>query len=118
MNTDRLPEHMAQHRENARMMSAMDEALAGHHGIAWADLVLLDLLHAAGGRLPPDRAARDLGLTPSRLLLQVLPLEKLGRVARERGGGGERELALPASGARLLREAGYTADGVLALHRG
>jgi len=36
MNTDRLRDHMVQNRENARMMSAMDEALAGHHGIAWA----------------------------------------------------------------------------------
>lgn len=114
MNADRLREHIAHHRENARLLSSMDEALAGHHGIAWADLVLLDLLHAAGGRLPPGQAARDLGLTPSRLLLQVLPLEKLGLVTRGCCGGGERQLAIAAPGVRLLREAGYTADGVLA----
>lgn len=113
MNVDLLRERIAQHRAHARMIASLDEALAGHHGIAWADLVLLDLLDAAGGRMPSDRAARDLGLTPSRLLLQVLPLEKLGLVARARAGG-ERELALAAPGSRLLREAGYTADGVLA----
>ena len=67
-----------------------------------------------GGACLPVRLLGISACTPSRLLLQVLPLEKLGLVTRGCCGGGERQLAIAAPGVRLLREAGYTADGVLA----
>lgn len=63
--------------------------------------------------MPAARAAACQGLTPSRLLLQVLPLEKLGLVCRMRGSDGVRELAIAAGGQRLWREAGDTAEATL-----
>ena len=109
-----LGEHIASHRAHARTVLALDEELGTHHGIDWSAFVLLDLLQSAGGDMPTAAAAATQGLTPTRLLLQVLPLEKLGLVRRTRAGDGTRQLAMAASGRRLLREAGETAEGVLA----
>jgi len=110
-----LRETLDRHRQLARDIAAVDEDLAQHHGLAWGDLVLLDLLQGAGGQLPAARAAEALGLTPTRLLRQVLPLEKLGLLRRGADPAGERGVALAAGGARLLREASDTAAGALAL---
>lgn len=111
-----LHEHIEQHRRLARLTRALDEDLGTHHGIGWVDWLLLDLLQAEGGQIATARAAACQGLTPARLLLQVLPMEKLGLVRRTRNPAGTRELTLAPSGQRVLTEARYTAEAVMALH--
>lgn len=114
MNRDPgLADHLFRHRELARVNLVLDEELGTHHGIGWNDFVLLDLLEAAGGLMPATHVAARQGLTPARLLLQVLPLEKLGLVRRTIGRDGVRELAIAAGGQRLWREAKATAEATL-----
>lgn len=108
-----VAEHLAQHRALARLNAALDEELGTHHGIDWTAFALLDLLQSAGGCMAARRAAECQGLTPTRLLLQVLPLEKLGLVGRSRDSAGVRQLAIAAGGRRVLREAQETAHATL-----
>jgi DNA-binding MarR family transcriptional regulator len=115
MNPPTFHEHIEQHRKVARIALALDEELGTHHGIGWDDLLLLDLLQAEGGKVTTVRAAACQGLTPTRLLLQALPMEKLGLVRRTRNPQGARVLAIAASGQRVLQEARYTAEAVLNL---
>lgn len=115
MNPQTYGEHIEQHRKLARTTLALDEELGAHHGIAWTDLLLLDLLQAEGGHIAMVRAATCQGLTPARLLRQVLPMEKLGLVQRLRDPQGARALALAPAGKRVLKEASYTAEAVLGL---
>ena len=112
--TTTLADHVAQHLRQARTVRVLDEELGTHHGIDWPAFVLLDLLEQEGGEVSSTRAAATLGLTPTRLLLQVLPLEKLGWVARRQDGKDARRLALAPAGRRLLAEARETAQSVLA----
>jgi DNA-binding MarR family transcriptional regulator len=109
-----LAAHLAQHCAAARMNRMLDEELGTHHGIAWDAFVLLELLHTEGGEMPAAEVGARLGLTSTRLLLQVLPLEKLGLVRRLQAPDGARRLALGNSARRLLAEARETAAGVLA----
>jgi DNA-binding MarR family transcriptional regulator len=60
-----------------------------------------------------DLAGR-LGLTRSRLVLQLLPLEKTGPMARHAAADGNRSVTLRPGGLRLLREARDTAAAVCA----
>lgn len=112
MSAGTLADHIAQHLVQARTVRLLDEELGTHHGIDWPAFLLLGVLDAEGGELAAARAAATLGLTPTRLLLQVLPLEKLGWVGR-RQGEGARRLVLTPAGRRLLGEARETAQGVL-----
>jgi MarR family transcriptional regulator, organic hydroperoxide resistance regulator len=114
MNPQAIQQHMEQHRQIARLSLALDDALGTHHGIAWCDLLLLDLLHTEGGQMTTEHAALGQGLTPTQLLLRVLPMEKLGLVQRVKNPQGTRTIVLGASGRRVLKEALYTADAVLA----
>ncbi len=102
------------HRQLARQVQRLDDELGVHHGLSWSDLLLLDVLHDAGGRLPAHEAAAATGRSPAGLLRQVLPLEKIGLLQRDRAGGGLPQLLLTAGGARRLREARETARALLA----
>ena len=109
-----LSHTLQHHRRLARQVQRLDEELGLHHGLSWCDLLLLDALHEAGGRLPAREAAATTGRSPAGLLRQVLPMEKIGLVQRTRDGGGVPQVVLAASGTRLLREARDTAHALLA----
>ncbi len=111
---DRLSQTLRQHRRLACQVQRLDDELGLHHGLSWNDLLLLDALHDAGGRLSARQAAAATGRSPAGLLRQVLPMEKIGLVQRERDGGGPPQLVLAAGGARRLREARDTARILLA----
>lgn len=110
----RLDWHLERHLELAATNARLDEELGTHHGLAWPDFVLLSVLDGADGAMPSAELARRLGLVSSRLVLQLLPLEKTGLIAREPGAGGKREVTLRPGGRRLLNEARETAAFVCA----
>lgn len=110
---DRLSQTLRHHRKLARQVQRLDDELGLHHGLSWNDLLLLDVLHDAGGRLPARQAAAATGRSPAGLLRQVLPMEKIGLVQRQRDGSGTQQLVLAAGGARRLREARDTARDLL-----
>jgi len=121
MSAEALHALLARHRAHARDVARLAEDLAQHHGLAWADFVLLDLLHGVDGRMPLGRAADDLGLSPLALRRQALPLEKLGLLAKPGAdlaavavAPTRRDLSLSPAGRRLLREARRTAAEDLA----
>lgn len=113
-DADRLSHTLRHHRQLARQVQRLDDELGLHHGLSWCDLLLLDALHDAGGRLCAKQAAAATGRSPAGLLRQVLPMEKIGLVRRERDGSGPPQLVLAAGGARRLREARDTARALLA----
>ena len=102
------------HRAHAAQAVVLDEELGTLHGLSWSDFVLLDALARAGGTLPSIALARAVSAAPARLVLQLLPLEKTGLVARMQAPDGTRQVALRASGRRLLEEARETAAEVCA----
>ncbi|NML44870.1 MarR family transcriptional regulator [Ramlibacter sp. G-1-2-2] len=110
----RLDWHLERHLELAATNARLDDELGTHHGLAWSDFVLLWVLDGADGAVPSAELARRLGLAPSRLVLQLLPLEKTGLVVREANVDGRRRVTLRPSGRRLLREARETAAFVCA----
>lgn len=97
------------HLQHAALVFVLDDALGTHHGLSWADFVLLTVLDAAGGAVPATALARRLHMPASLLLLRLLPLEKIGLVARTTDGDGIRRVTLRLPGRRLLREARDTA---------
>lgn len=112
MNMPPLEMCIERHRRQAALVLQLDDQLGGWHGLSWADFVLLDALDAAGGLAPTADLARTLSMPGSRLLLQLLPLEKVGLLARRRGADGLRQLALSSNGQRQCREARETAARV------
>ena len=95
---------------HAQLALALDDEIGTHHGIAWADLIVLGQLAAApGGELALPELARATGQQASALLRQLLPMEKLGMVSR---GGEARRVRLTTAGRRLQREAGDSAGWV------
>lgn len=98
-------------RDRAATVFVLDEELGTHHGLSWADFVLLHDLQA-GGWAEPQLASR-LGLRRSALLMRVRPLEKLGLLARS-GEAGRPVVALRPAGHRVVREASETAAAVWA----
>jgi DNA-binding MarR family transcriptional regulator len=113
-DADRLSQALRDHRRLARQVHRLDDELGLHHGLSWNDLLLLDTLHDAGGRLSARQAAAATGRSLAGLIRQVLPMEKIGLIQRQRDGSGTPQLVLAAGGARRLREARDTARGVLA----
>jgi len=113
-DTDRLSHTLRHHRQLARLVQRLDDELGLHHGLSWCDLLLLDALHDSGGRLSTDQAAAAMGRSPAGLLRQVLPMEKIGLVQRDREGSGAAQLVLAAGGAHRLRDARDTARTLLA----
>lgn len=68
----------------AALSRRLDSALGGHHGISFADYqLLLSLQRAPGGKLRRVDLAEKLGLTASGVTRSLLPLEKIGLVARQ-----------------------------------
>jgi DNA-binding MarR family transcriptional regulator len=102
------------HLEHAALVFLLDDELGTHHGLSWADFVLLTALDAAGGAAPAKELARTLCMRASHLLLRLLPLEKTGLVERAADGDGKRRVTLRPQGRRLLQEARYTAANVCA----
>lgn len=109
MSEKALQACLDQHLAHAAMAFKLDDELGTHHGLSWADFVLLTVLDAAGSALPTTELARSLRLSTSHLLLRLLPLEKTGLVERMADGDGKRRITLRAPGRRLLREARDTA---------
>lgn len=109
MSTTRLQQFLNQHHAHAALCFRLDEELGTLHGIGWADFVLLDALASAGGALPGAQLAQVLGMSRSRFLLQLIPLEKIGLVARVAGEDGIRRVVLRAGGSSQLNAARETA---------
>lgn len=114
MNDTALQACLERERARAAATFRLDDELGTHHGMSWADFVLLQALDDAAGPVPDAELARALGLLRSHFLLRVRPLEKLGMVARSVDERGRRALALSAGGRRLVREARHTAAYVCA----
>ncbi len=104
-----LQQRIAIHREHGQATRDLDEELGTLHGIGWTEFVLLDALESAPADAAAARVADQLGLSSSRLLLQVLPMEKLGLVSRITRPDGQRSIALRPAGRRLLAETRETA---------
>lgn len=114
MSEEALQACVHQHLEHAAKVFMLDDELGTHHGLSWADFVLLTVLDAAGGATPVKALARTLCMPASHLLLRLLPLEKTGLVQRAAGGDGERLVTLRPPGRRLLNEARDTASNACA----
>lgn len=107
---DCLQRHLAQ----AALRLRLDEELGNWHGLAWSDFVLLQALDVEPPGWATTELAHHLGLTPSALVLQLLPLEKLGLLAREQRADRTRRIVLRPGGRRLVREARTTAEAACA----
>ena len=114
MSEEALQACMDRHLEHAALVFVLDEELGTHHGLSWADFVLLTALDAAPEATPAKELARSLCMPASQLLLQLLPLEKVGLVERVADSNGKRRVQLRPQGRRLLREARDTAENACA----
>ncbi|MDQ2662426.1 MAG: MarR family transcriptional regulator [Candidatus Eremiobacteraeota bacterium] len=82
MLTERLAFALGLNRAHAELKRRMDARLGG---IGYTDFLLLtELSNVQGGRLRAVDLANRLLVTPSGVTRAVLPLEKIGLVARER----------------------------------
>ena len=110
MSAEALQACMARHLKHAAMVYRLDDELGTHHGLSWADFVLLTTLDASSEGTPAKELACTLCMPASQLLLQLLPLEKIGLVERAADSNGKRRVKLRPQGRRLLREARDTAE--------
>jgi len=108
MSEEALQACVDRHLVHAALVFRLDDELGTHHGLSWADFVLLTVLDA-GGAAPAKELARTLCMPASHLLLRLLPLEKTGLVERAADGDGKRRVTLRPQGRRLLHEARDTA---------
>jgi DNA-binding MarR family transcriptional regulator len=70
-------------RAHAAVVRRLDAALGGHFGLSFSDFMLLNhLANAPGGRLRRVDLADKQGLTASGVTRSLLPLEKIGVIAR------------------------------------
>ncbi len=60
------------HLEMAARAYQLDNELGSHHGLSWADFVLLMVLDAAGGSAASAQLARSLHTPVSQLVLRLL----------------------------------------------
>lgn len=114
MSEEALQTCMDRHLEHAAKVFMLDDELGTHHGLSWADFVLLTVLDAAGGASPTKALARTLCMPASHLLLRLLPLEKTGMLGRIAGNDGKRRVTLRPQGRQLLTEARSTAANACA----
>ena len=114
MSEEALQASVDRHLAHAAFVFMLDDELGTHHGLSWADFVLLTVLDAAGGAAPATELARTLCMPASQLLLQLLPLEKIGLLERAADSNGKRRVKLRPLGRRLLREARDTAENASA----
>jgi predicted transcriptional regulator len=101
MMTTALQACLERESVHARQVFRLDDELGTQHGLSWGDFVLLHALDDEQGGLPEAQLAQRLGTLRSRLLVRLLPLHKLGLVART-GEGAARCVALRPAGRRLL----------------
>jgi len=114
MSEEALHACVHRHLEHAAKVFMLDEELGTHHGLSWADFVLLTVLDAAGGASPAKAIASALCMPASHLMRRLLPLEKTGLVERAADGNSERLVTLRRPGRRLLNEARDTAANACA----
>jgi DNA-binding MarR family transcriptional regulator len=91
----------------------VDAVLASYHGLGLNDLALLmELRTAPHGRLRRLDLAERLGITPSGVARQLVPLEHMRVVGRESHPGDARLalVVLTEAGARLVDDAVLTAE--------
>lgn len=112
MTASPLQACLNRHHAHAAQSFKLDEELGTLHGMSWADFVLLNALDTAGGTLPSSELAQKLSVSRSRILMQLMPLEKIGLVARTTGEDGTRLITLRPNGRKQLREARETASGI------
>ena len=110
MSAEALQACMDRHLKHAAMVYRLDDELGTHHGLSWADFVLLTALDSASEATPAKELARTLCMPASQLLLRLLPLEKIGLVERAADSNGKRRVKLRPQGRRLLCEARDTAQ--------
>ena len=109
MNTRALDFCMQVSLGHASLQLKLDDALGTWHGMGLDDFMLLRLLaQAPDGRLPLADLVRPLGLRPSAVMRQLVPLEKTGRIQREPG----RHVLLRSAGRAQLLEAEETAAAI------
>ncbi|PWF48519.1 MarR family winged helix-turn-helix transcriptional regulator [Massilia glaciei] len=102
-------------RAQAVLGRRLDNTLGSVHGIGFGDYVLLHhLSRAAGGRLRRVDLAERLALTASGVTRTLLPLEKIGLVARQSDPRDARVgyAVITGAGQTLLGEATTTARGI------
>ena len=102
-------------RAHALLVRRFDSALGNHHGLSFGDFQVLNhLSRAPDGRLRRVDLAERLGLTASGVTRTLLPLEKIGLVAREADPRDARVgfAAVTPAGEELLVNATVTADMV------
>lgn len=109
MSEEALQACVRRHLEHAADVFILDDELGTHHGLSWADFVLLTVLDAAGGAASVQEFSGALRMRASQLLLRLLPLEKTGLVERVTKSNGKRIVTLRPPGRRLLNEAQCTA---------
>ena len=60
MSEEALQACVDRHLDHAAFVFKLDDELGTHHGLSWADFVLLTVLDAAGGAAPATELARTL----------------------------------------------------------
>lgn len=102
-------------RAYANLTRRLDGRLSGLHGLSFGDfMVLYYLRHADGMRLRRIDLAERMGLTASGVTRTLLPLEKIGLVARQPDPRDARVgyATLTETGQRLFADALATAENL------
>lgn len=102
-------------RAHAVLMRRLDNALSNLHGLSFSDfMVLYHLQRAPGTRLRRIDLAERLGLTASGVTRTLLPLEKLGLVARQPDPRDARVgyASITETGQRLLADAMVAVESI------
>ncbi|MEG1324145.1 MAG: MarR family winged helix-turn-helix transcriptional regulator [Janthinobacterium sp.] len=102
-------------RAQALIVRRFDSTLGNLHGLSFGDYQLLyHLQRAPGGRLRRIDLAERLALTASGITRSLMPLEKIGLVARQADARDARVgyAVLTAAGQELLGHANATAQAV------
>jgi DNA-binding MarR family transcriptional regulator len=102
-------------RMNGQVNRRLDGKLGALHGLSFVDFnVLLELSAQPQGRLRRVDLAEKLGVTQSAITRILIPLEKIGLIAREQDPRDARVgyAAITKTGRRVCREALETADAL------
>lgn len=103
---------LALHRAHANLQFKLDDELGTYHGISFSDFVLLNgLAQADRARASISALASPLGQPLSVVLRQLLTLEKIGLVLRDRAGD-DRLFELRPAGRALMNAAHETVGSV------
>ena len=111
--SDSLRLCIALFRAQAVLSRRFDGRLGSWHGLSFGDfIVLLHISRAEDGRLRRVDLARELGLTASAVTRMLIPLEKIGLVARQNDENDGRVgyAVLTKAGREILREALESAE--------